>query len=137
LTALDSAVRDFTKESGTPGYRYALVDLNGDGQADAVILLTGEYCGSGGCTLLVLRGSEGSFKLISSSTTSSDPIRVLEETNYGWKSLLVNSHSIGEVVMRFNGVKYPLNPSLQPVATEKQARLGRALEFEFGGSPAK
>ncbi len=41
-----------------PPFRHALTDLNADGQADAIVLLLGSsWCGSGGCNMLVFRGT--------------------------------------------------------------------------------
>lgn len=130
---LNAAVRAFTKEAGKPAYRYAQVDLNGDGQADALVLLRGDYCGSGGCTLLVFRGSPGGFALVSSSTISNEPIGVVDERRHGWKTLLVTSRGVGPVLLRFNGTKYPLNPSMQTKATKEQAASATILKFEDSG----
>ena len=131
---LDTAVRAFMKEGATPGYRYAQVDLNGDGQADALVLLEGDYCGYGGCTLLVLRASPSGFALVSSTTISNEPIGVINERRHGWKTLLVTSRGVGPVLMRLNGAKYPTNPSLQTAATKEQAASATILKFESGVS---
>lgn len=62
-------------ESERPMFRHALVDLNGDGRDDAIVLLSGRsWCGSGGCNMLVLRGTEEGFTVISASTITSEPV---------------------------------------------------------------
>src|ERR1700676_2125153 len=39
-------------------FRFALEDLNGDGRADAIVLMSGPpWCGSGGCTMLIFQGA--------------------------------------------------------------------------------
>lgn len=129
---LNAAVRAYTKDDATTGYRFAQIDLNDDGQADALVLLEGDYCGSGGCTLLVFRGSAGRYTLVSSSTISDEPIGVLDERQHGWRTLLVTSRGVGPVLMRFNGTKYPLNPSMQTVATKEQTTSETILKFEGG-----
>jgi hypothetical protein len=102
-------------------FRYALVDLNADGQNDAIVFVTADgYCGSGGCVLEVFHATPKGFIFMSGSTVTSLPIRVCAETNHGWRSLVVNSKGRGDVIMRFDGVRYPLNPSVQLVATAAQ-----------------
>ena len=60
-------------------------------------------------------------ELVHSSTITWTPFRVLTESQHGWKSISVSvsggGMKAGEVVMRFDGKKYPSNPSLQPYAT--------------------
>ena len=130
---LVTAVAEFAKRravsvSARPSFRHALVDLNGDDVLDAVVLLTDkDWCGSGGCTMLVLRGTKTRFTLVSSSTITFEPIRISEEVAYGWRTLVVFSKGTGDVLMRFNGSRYPLNPSLQRKATPSQIAATRVL----------
>jgi hypothetical protein len=102
-------------------FSYALTDLNGDGVADALVLLKGQYCGSGGCTLQIYQGGKRGFKFVSASTISREPIHILSEKRFGWHSftLFVNGRGTKpcNALMRFNGQRYPLNPSLVPCAT--------------------
>jgi hypothetical protein len=68
-TAIDAAVRIWVKGGPLPAFTYSLVDLNDDGILDAVVLLNDpRYCGSGGCTLLILAGTASGFDVLSSST---------------------------------------------------------------------
>jgi len=103
-------------------FQYALVDLNGDGRDDAVVFITApEYCGSGGCTMEVFRATSKGFVFVWGSTVTSLPIRVCTDSNHGWRALIVNSKGRGDVLMRFDGARYPSNPSIQPVATAEQS----------------
>ncbi len=114
-------------------FDYALTDLNGDGIPDAVVLLKGDYCGSGGCTLQIYRRTKRGYSFVSSSTISREPVRVLPERRFGWHSLTVLVGGGGkacDVLMRFNGHKYPLNPSLQPCATAAQLQAANTLTFD-------
>jgi hypothetical protein len=118
-----------------PPYEYAMVDLNGDGVPDAIVLLTGpEYCGSGGCNMVVLRGAKEAFFFVSSSTITRQPVRILQEARMGWRSLSVSvaggGAKPGEVLMRFNGKRYPRNPTTQPYATASDLRDAATLEFK-------
>jgi len=120
-SGLMSAIQDYVGKKGhqeRPPFRQALTDLNADGQVDAIVLLLGSnWCGSGGCNMLVFRGTNDGFTFVSASTITNEPIRVSPENTQGWKTLIVHSKGKGDVLMQFNGTHYPLNPSLQSKAT--------------------
>jgi len=102
-------------------YKSALVDLNDDKIADALVLFDDPgSCGTGGCRLEIYRGTKRGFEFLSRSTITLPPIRVTSEKRYGWKTLIVLSGGTGSVLLRFNGSRYPLNPSLQPKAIPSQ-----------------
>lgn len=125
---LTSAIQAYVKKPARPEFDYALADLNGDGSVDAVVLLKGSaWCGSGGCTLLILKGKQDGFEFISKSTITSEPIRISPEKSHGWRTLIVYTGGVGDVVMRFNGTKYPLNPSVQPKATKAQVKAAEIV----------
>ena len=87
-----AAVQAYAERKGdreTPMYRHALADLNGDGRVDAVVLLLGDYCGSGGCTMLVFRGTKDGFAFVSGSTITNEPIRVSREKTNGCAAQVV------------------------------------------------
>lgn len=61
--ALDPAV---ATALGTPGIKYvsALVDLDGNARPDAVVLVQdSDWCGTGGCNLLVSQRTAAGFSL--------------------------------------------------------------------------
>lgn len=126
---VQTAVQNYVKANGTqarPAFRHFVTDLNGDHVSDAVVLLQSpDWCGSGGCTLLVFQGQARGLKLLSASTISEVPIGVLSESHQGWKSLIVFSKGRGVVVMHFNGKGYPRNPSMQPQVTRTQMQTAR------------
>jgi hypothetical protein len=130
-SSLMTAIQAYAGKKGhqeRPPFRHALTDLNSDGQADAIVLLLGSsWCGSGGCNMLVFRGTQDGFTLVSASTIANEPIRVLPENTQGWKSLIVYSKGRGHVLMQFNGTRYPLNPSLQSKATTAQVEAAEVL----------
>jgi len=111
---LASAIKAFTKDDSS--YQVAYADLNNDGINDSIVLLEGaNWCGSGGCTMLVFEGLEGGdFKLASKSTVASAPIYVLEKDSNGWSDLSVYTKDKGQVMLKWGGSNYPSNPSLQP-----------------------
>lgn len=126
--ALDRAVLDYAGRTGAGAvvheFHHALTDLDGDGVQDAVVLLIGrDWCGTGGCTLLVLKGKADGFVPVSDSSISEEPIRVSKrETHHGWKTIIVHSRGAGEALLRFDGKKYPDNPSMQPMANPGQLK---------------
>jgi hypothetical protein len=128
--SLTAAIKAKIKKpsGGQPEFDYALADLNGDGNVDAVVLLKGSaWCGSGGCTLLIFKGKQDGFEFISKSTITSEPIRISPEKSHGWRTLIVYTGGVGDVVMRFNGTKYPPNPSMQAKATKAQVRAAEIV----------
>jgi len=78
LSAIDSHLKSTIDDR--PRFRHVLVDLSGDGRPEAIVLLQGtDWCGSGGCTMLVFRGTATGFGFVSRSTITYEPIRVLPE----------------------------------------------------------
>jgi hypothetical protein len=132
IPAVDKALK--ARYGETPAYEYAIADLNDDAVPDAVVLFTSpDWCGSGGCNMVILRGTKDAFVVVSSSTITRQPVRVLKETRKGWRSLSVSisggGAEPGEVLMRFNGKSYPGNPTTQPRATASDLRDAATLKF--------
>jgi hypothetical protein len=79
-SALGSAAYSYLAKRGDnshPALRAFSFDLNGDGRADAIVLLTGnEWCGSGGCNMLIFQGTESGFRFVSESTITAEPMAV-------------------------------------------------------------
>jgi uncharacterized protein YecT (DUF1311 family) len=118
---LIAAIKDHYKDSATPSFFHAYKDLDGDGIDDAIVLMKNPgSCGSGGCNMLVFRGTKAGFTFVSSSTITNVPIRVSSEKSAGWNTLIVYAKGVGDVLMRFDGKRYPLNPSTQTKATASQ-----------------
>jgi hypothetical protein len=94
-------------------------DLNEDGILDALVILTGPYwCGTGGCTMLVFQGENKSFNFVSSSTLVRPPVTVSNNKTKGWRDLVLTVSGGGmsakTIALKFDGKKYPHNPSVQP-----------------------
>lgn len=87
------------------------IDLNHDGNSEVFVGLSGPYfCGSGGCTLLLL-SDKG--ELITRFTVSETPVRILKSSTDGWNDLLIQSQAKHHV-LKYDGKTYPSNPSIQP-----------------------
>ncbi len=100
---------------GKTDYLEAWRDLNGDQIKDAVVLLQGkEWCGSGGCTMLIYHAkNDHSLSLITKTTVTDTPIYQLSTKQNGWSDLSVYSKGVGQVKFSFDGKSYPSNPSLE------------------------
>jgi hypothetical protein len=58
-------------------YFSAFVDLNDDGTQEVVVYLTRDgWCGSGGCTTLVLALKSSSYRIVTKITITRPPIRI-------------------------------------------------------------
>jgi hypothetical protein len=89
-------------------------DLNGDEKNEIFVALTGPYfCGSGGCTFLLL---DHTGKLNTRFTVSSYPVIVDSTSTHGWRDLLVQSQGKFHR-LKFTGSRYPSNPSTAPIIT--------------------
>ena len=101
-------------------FSYALFDLNGDGQKEAIIHLVGPgWCGSGGCPTLILRPAGKNYQEVCGILITRAPIKVLAARTKGWHNISVFVAGGGispgyEAELRFDGAKYPRNPSMPP-----------------------
>lgn len=85
-------------------------NINENPKKEIFVGLTGPYfCGSGGCTMLLLT-PEGD--LINKFTVVTYPISVGNTSTKGWKDLILHSNG-QDHLMKFNGKAYPGNPSAQ------------------------
>jgi len=92
-------------------YAYDTFDLNNDGKKEVFVALISPYfCGSGGCTMLILNPD---FTLHSKMTVVNDfPIHASSKSTKGWRDLIIKSRSVH--LLKYNGKRYPANPSTQP-----------------------
>src|SRR5690606_14549361 len=115
-SSLALAVADATQEEAA-SYKSAYVDLNGDGKDDAVVLLSGNnWCGSGGCTMLVFRNVSTGYALVSRSTVTREPVVGSAVVSHSWKVLMVATKGVGDALMRSDGSAYPGMPSVERAA---------------------
>lgn len=121
-------------------YLDAWVDLNEDGKKEVIVYLLG-WCGSGGCSTLILEPQGSSFKVITHITIAKLPIRVLATTSHGWHDLTVLVQGGGIVEgynaeLKFNGKKYPSNPFVFPARPLRRDVKGTILissdEYDVG-----
>ncbi len=90
-------------------YRYLTYDLNGDGQADALVQL-GD-CGPTGCDWLIFEGQGHAYRLLGQMTGFQGPLLVTPERDQGWHALLVQPEFARWVRLPFDGRRYPASPA--------------------------
>src|SRR5215831_249939 len=75
-------------EDRTTQYAAVATDLNGDGTKEVVVYVTGRsWCGSGGCTMLVIAPTESTYRVIARVPLVRLPIRMLTSRSNGWRDL--------------------------------------------------
>jgi hypothetical protein len=135
---LNQAVLAYLAKTGVePKYadphRTARLDLNGDGLEDALVLLENPmyFCGTGGCTMLVFKGTKTGFEFVSRSSLIRGPVLVSETKTHGWRDLIVEVSGGGmapkQVALKYTGSKYPLNPSTLPPLPKNQKVKGTSV----------
>jgi hypothetical protein len=138
LSSRDDSLKRFLQNyAGVPGsdegrttrYSSAFVDLNDDGTQEVVVYLTSDgWCGSGGCTTLILAPEGSSYRVVTKIPITRPPIRILATKSNGWHDISVRVQGGGiihayEAKLSFDGKTYPSNPSIPPAQrlTEKVA----------------
>ncbi len=119
--ALTTFLQARTRDAMAPlGY---VARTTGEG-ADAltlVYLVGPEYCGSGGCNLLILRRAGDGSAVLGETTVSQAPIRILSTATNGLPDIGVRVRGGGlaegyEARLTFDGARYPSNPTVAPAA---------------------
>ena len=102
-------------DSSSRKFLLANTDLNNDGRNEIFVFLTGPwFCGSGGCTAVLLTG-EGT--LITKFTVMDLPLLLSKKTTNGWKDIICYSNGKNRL-LKFDGKKYPSNASTAPEAKD-------------------
>jgi hypothetical protein len=85
---LDEALAKWAAPRPVARYQLALVDLNGDAQAEAVVHVTDPgFCGNGGCPLVAFHKAADGYQVVASSGLVRKPVYTLEEKRDGWNTL--------------------------------------------------
>lgn len=118
---VDAAFRAYLGEEGVKQaagtrYRWLTQDLNGDFQ-DELLIFT-DWCGSGGCTLLVFANDNKIWRFNSRITLVHLPFQMGTTTHHGWHDLVMpvggGGAKAASRVLVFDGSRYPGNPSVAP-----------------------
>lgn len=90
------------------------------GQDEVIVYVVGRsWCGSGGCTLLVLESRGSSYQVIGRTSIVQLPVRLLPTLSHGHPDIGVRVQGGGiqkgyEAILSFDGKAYPTNPSAPP-----------------------
>ena len=112
-------IRPIDAEWESTSFQSAWVDLNSDGLEDAVVYLSGTtWCGSSGCTVLILEAMPeedvdemGAFRPAAEISMMHGPLTVQPSEDGGWSDLIVQTSAGKTMALRFDGETYPLSPS--------------------------
>ena len=100
------------KQKQSP-YRSVGIDLNGDGQAEALTLLEGpDWCTKTGCTLAIFTKGKRGYRPVATIRRARGPVVLTNERNNGWSDLVVNTGIYSRnqrVRLRFGSNGYPGN----------------------------
>lgn len=107
--ALQTALKAIDPEIKLEQYTVARADLDSDGRPDFLVYMgaSRDYCGSGGCTLFVLRATAGAPESLGSVAVVNPPIYLRTAKHNGYRELLVRvaggGAEPGFAVLRFDG----------------------------------
>lgn len=122
---VDATLRQYFKINKTNPegnrYRWLTYDLNNDKKPELFILT--DWCGSGGCTVLMFENHNDQWRFNSRITQVRTPIQVSNYHRFGWRDLIIPVSGGGAKaanhVMEYTGVSYPINASTAPVSDKK------------------
>jgi hypothetical protein len=128
-TSSDASLNEFLRgylkklsveEDKTTRYLSKWIDLNDDGMRDVVIYVIGDsWCGSGGCTTIIVRMEGVTYQVVSKTLITNLPICMLATKSHGWHDISVWVQGGGvrnpyEAELRFDGKRYPISPFVHP-----------------------
>lgn len=116
--ALKAFLQGRTADAMAPLSYVARTTGEGNDQLTLVYLVGPEYCGSGGCNLLILGRQGHPYAVLGEVTVAQAPIRVLTTRTNGRPDIGVRVAGGGaephEALLAFDGTRYPSNPTVVP-----------------------
>ncbi|GAA4299318.1 hypothetical protein [Aestuariibaculum suncheonense] len=110
------------------------IDLNNDGNNEVFVnFMTSYFCGTGGCTILLLNQD---LKPITKFTVTQTPLWVEQAMKNGWKVVLTRSQGELKELVFANGT-YPSNPSVADRAPYDAASGHAEILFDSNFSSPK
>jgi len=104
---------DTSDNAASDKYLVAFRDLDGDSRDEAIVYIIGsDWCGTGGCVTLILKQMGRSWVVVSDLATTQLPIKILNRSSHGWRSIGVWVEGGGvepgyEAELKFDGKTYP------------------------------
>jgi heat shock protein HslJ len=129
-------------DDGKARYVYSRVELNGDGRNEVIVYPMGSFfCGTGGCSLLILTPAAAGYDVVADIPTSRPPVLIAEERSQGWHDIVrLQSGGGGPAAFvrhRFDGKVYqeferlpaePVPDGIEVLAGEPTYQDGAILE---------
>jgi hypothetical protein len=121
------------EREGATRYSSVFVDLKGDGTTEVIVYVSGRaWCGSGGCIMLILAPEGTSYRVVTRTTITRPPIRILNTKSNGWHDISVVVAGGGiqlgdEAILPFDGKTYPSNPSVPPARRSIEKIQGKIV----------
>jgi hypothetical protein len=109
------------------------LSLEDGGKENVLVYVTGQtWCGSGGCTLLVLQQHSGSYTIVTRVRIAKLPIILFPEKTNGWHDVGVFVQGGGvqsgyEAELEYDGKSYPTNPSVPPARRSALKNQGKVV----------
>ncbi len=132
-------------EVGEMRYLHTLVDLDGDGQPEALAAVVGSFvCGSRGCTLFVFRRGPAGLVVVNELDLFESPLLIDGQRRNGWQNLTMPAAlSLGGppgalVQLQFDGRQYarsPMAPTLPRAGAATVVLQLDPVPFEQLGLP--
>lgn len=132
-SAIEAAIRrELSGDVANVRYLYNSIDLDGDGRDEKIVYLVSQStCGTGGCTMLILKPAGNGYSLLSRHTIVNSPIVVSNTRTKGWRDIILFVAGGGIQPsyrsLKFNGSTYPSNPSSAPKLAPSTIVTGTAL----------
>ncbi len=128
------------REKKSP-YQFKGADLNGDGQAEILVLFTGgNWCAKTGCTLAVLTPGSPGYRTVSTIRRVKAPVIIAQQSFNGWHDIYVSTGGGGvptqRVALKFSDRGYPGNATLLPAVPSNYDVRGDIV-FAGAGSPVR
>jgi hypothetical protein len=130
------------EDEKTTRYSAAFVDLKNDGKHEVIVYITGRFwCGSGGCVMLILAPDDSSYRVVTRTTITRLPVRILVSKSHGWHDISVQVQGGGivhvyEAELSFDGRTYPSNPTVPPARRLVGKVAGEvAIPLDVEGKP--
>ena len=117
---LEAAIRSTSELGFRDRVRYLsfFTTFENDVTLRLAYLFGSQFCGSGGCTMLVLRESEKGYQVISRISTIRETVVVSNQRSNGYPDLIAYTAGGGLPAayrrLRFNGTSYPTNATAEP-----------------------
>ena len=91
------------------------VDLNNDGKREVFVnFMSSYFCGTGGCTILLLNDQ---IEPITKFTVTRTPLYIEKSMENDWRTILTQSEGKWRKLI-YKGGSYPTNPSIVKISSE-------------------